>query len=395
MIDWSQVFEDARPEPGASEEEIAAFLAELGRPLSPREVADVNRWNTNPFAPSDPLHAEWRPFDAAAWPMPDRPVPESYLSFLRYSNGGDFRNGNRLFQMYGTGLRQMTLDRCIPQYMPLALPFAFGGGGVMYLFDMRQPAVNGEYPTLCAYAGHLTFDPHYSPKVADGFLEVCRGRFNVERLRYGRVVLNAQTWETCTDPDTMLHECRGSRKLRLFAVACCRQVAHLLPELRFRHAVEVAERYAEREASDKERQAAKEACKKARGTPVYTSAAAAATEAVDSSADQAASDAARGAAVRSRLVGPVPHRRGRSRLVGPQRGRRSVARPCDPRGAAVRGNAGAGRRPSGGRLFRRGDSRALSGAECSCARVLDAGPHPCKGPLKRKPVSVEVADLAA
>jgi hypothetical protein len=93
MIDWSQVFEDAHPKPGASEVEIAAFLAELGRPLSPQEITDVNRWNTNPFPPSDPMYAEWRPFDAGAWQMPDRPVPESYLSFLRYSNGGHFRNG--------------------------------------------------------------------------------------------------------------------------------------------------------------------------------------------------------------------------------------------------------------------------------------------------------------
>jgi hypothetical protein len=297
MIDWSQVFEEAHPDPGASEEEIAAFLAELGRPLSPEEIAEVNRWNTNPFRPSDPLHASWRPFDAAAWRMPDRPVPESYLSFLRYSNGGQFRNGDRLFQMYGTGLRQMMLDRLIPRSMPLALPFAFNGGGVMYLFDMRQPAVNGEYPILCASAGCLDFDPHYSPRVADSFLEVCRGRFNVERLRYGGVVLNAQTWETCTDPDTMLDDCRASpRTLRLFAVACCRRVAHLLPDKRFRQAVEVVERYAEGQASDKQRQAAKEACKKARGTPVYTPAAAAATEAVDSSADQAAASAARSAA---------------------------------------------------------------------------------------------------
>ncbi len=95
----------------------------------------------------------------------------------------------------------------------------------------------------------------------------------------------------------MLDDCRTSpRKLRLFAVACCRRVAHLLSDQRFRHAVEVAERYAEGQARDKERQAAKEACKKARGTPAYTAAAFAATEAVDSNADQAASDAARGAA---------------------------------------------------------------------------------------------------
>lgn len=149
MIDWDQVFEVKHPEPGASEEEIARFLEGLGRPLSAVEIARVNQFQSNPWPESSPHHADWRPFDPSGWRMPDRPVPESYLSFLRWSNGGDFANGSRDFHMYGTGLRRMMLKRFLPQYVPGAVPFAFNNGGVMYLFDMREPAVNGEYPILC------------------------------------------------------------------------------------------------------------------------------------------------------------------------------------------------------------------------------------------------------
>jgi hypothetical protein len=64
-------------------------------------------------------------------------------------------------------------------------------------------------------------------------------------------------WNGCTKPQPMLTylEARrggGDRKLRLFAVACCRRIRTFLTDQRSRAAVEVSERHADRLASDLE-----------------------------------------------------------------------------------------------------------------------------------------------
>jgi len=51
-------------------------------------------------------------------------------------------------------------------------------------------------------------------------------------------------WNACNDPKPMLGFLRGrgnDRKLRLFAVACCRRVWHLLDDPRSREGVVIAE----------------------------------------------------------------------------------------------------------------------------------------------------------
>lgn len=56
-------------------------------------------------------------------------------------------------------------------------------------------------------------------------------------------------WLACTNPDWILEyldgETTSPRKLRLFAVACCRRVWHLLPEKRYQRAVLSAEAFAD------------------------------------------------------------------------------------------------------------------------------------------------------
>jgi hypothetical protein len=61
-------------------------------------------------------------------------------------------------------------------------------------------------------------------------------------------------WNSCTEPQIMLRLLRYSgtaseRKLRLFAVACCRRIWHLLPDQECREAVRVAESFAEGKAT--------------------------------------------------------------------------------------------------------------------------------------------------
>jgi hypothetical protein len=177
-IRWPAVFATAHPRPGVSEQDLAAALADLRRPLSEEEADQIGRSQTNPFPRGDSLHASWRPFDPHRWRLPDRPLPPSYLSFLRWSDGGAFFNGDRRFDPFLPcgELREYLLGNHIPQYMPGALPFAFDGGGRFYLFDMRNEPVRGEYPVLYVGAGNLGYED--AVLVAASFIEACRGTTN-------------------------------------------------------------------------------------------------------------------------------------------------------------------------------------------------------------------------
>ena len=73
------------------------------------------------------------------------------------------------------GVRAMMLAHRIPEYLPGAVPFAFDGCGTFYLFDLRRPAVEGEYPVVRAHAGWLGWEEDACGEVAHSFMEACLG----------------------------------------------------------------------------------------------------------------------------------------------------------------------------------------------------------------------------
>ncbi|MGE0610159.1 MAG: SMI1/KNR4 family protein [Pirellulales bacterium] len=121
--------------------------------------------------------------------MPDRPLPESYLSFLSWSNGGEFRQGQRWMQFFPLfderhGVRAIMLAYELPQCMPGALPFAANGGGTFYLFDMRQPSKEDEYNVVCSHAGNFGWGSDECLQIADSFAAACLGKSDVDELKW-------------------------------------------------------------------------------------------------------------------------------------------------------------------------------------------------------------------
>ena len=84
-----------------------------------------------------------------------------------------------------------------------------------------------------------------------------------------REFMTESEWLTCMNPLPLLDavwQRASERKLRLFAVACCRRIFPLFSDERSRRAVEIAERYADGKASKEELREAEFAARSAAAT---------------------------------------------------------------------------------------------------------------------------------
>jgi hypothetical protein len=170
-FDWSSVLCRHGPcHPGATEETILRSSLSTFQPITLDEIRVVRDNSRNPWFPGTPDYQNWLPTDASGWVFPLGPFPLSYLSLVRWANGGSFRVGvDREFELVPIdGIRGQMIELKSPKNMSLAVPFAWGDYYDFYCFDMRQ-GPSDEYPILVT--GGNTMHYAISSCVAPGLLE--------------------------------------------------------------------------------------------------------------------------------------------------------------------------------------------------------------------------------
>ncbi|GGG88746.1 SMI1/KNR4 family protein [Paenibacillus radicis (ex Gao et al. 2016)] len=184
-MNWDTLF-DKKYEmlPGLENAELEQFQNSWHKPMNDLEIQEIVSRQRNPFPVNDPLYGRYTPFDPSLWSIPQKALPASYLEFLRYSNGGEFGNGDRHFQFFSAEeLRSMMLAYEFPEYMPDAVPFAMDGCGNHYVWDMRSDRDDGEYPILVASSGNLGYEDCI--QIADSFVELCLGTTSADEELHG------------------------------------------------------------------------------------------------------------------------------------------------------------------------------------------------------------------
>jgi hypothetical protein len=172
FIMWVNVFEDVfEKNQGAGHDEVTDFLKTWNVQLSELEIQEMKSRQVQ--------YNQYITFDPYLWDFPQRQLPCSYIEFIQYSNGGEFQTGDRYFQYFSIKeFREYNLAYEFPEYMKFAVSFGMDGCGNHYIFDMREEMKNNEYPILVAHSGYLDYEG--SVKVADSFLELCKGRTSMD-----------------------------------------------------------------------------------------------------------------------------------------------------------------------------------------------------------------------
>ena len=166
-VDWATIFEESSPESGATEQEITILTTQTLAELTESEIVEVDEWRRKNGQVIE------HPLAARRWNIPNRPFPPSYIEFLRWSNGGEFANGERQFASFFAieEIRDTVLGWEIPEQMNGAIPIGMDGCGGFYLFDMRKEPKETEYPIVIAHCGSLAWND--ACVVANSFPDLC------------------------------------------------------------------------------------------------------------------------------------------------------------------------------------------------------------------------------
>lgn len=150
-------------------------------------VSDVNAFLQSPYSDDEISRlSQYLDTNTTLSLQNSRPLiqdlPRTYVSLLARSNGGGITIGEREIAYFEQeSLRGYLIDYQFPIYMPRSLPFGLNGGGVFYVFDMREPLNNAEdYPILAAASGNLCYDD--SPLVAQTLDHLLADHRNIEDL---------------------------------------------------------------------------------------------------------------------------------------------------------------------------------------------------------------------
>ena len=171
-IDWRDVFTDVlRTERGLDPQALAKALAQLQQPFDRGEMEELLAFGST-ATPSNPFREI-----AQRW-------PHSWLSFMTWSNGGDFISGDRAFQdMFSLEqVREFTTVYGIPCFLPGAIPFAMDGGGALYLFDARETSAAEECPIVFCHSSEVEGGWGAVARLEDSFLECCRSSIDPNAL---------------------------------------------------------------------------------------------------------------------------------------------------------------------------------------------------------------------
>jgi hypothetical protein len=174
-INWNEFLRRNGPiVPGATEEQIVlgserAFYPRITGP----EIRQIRDNERNPWLPGTSEYNGWTPTDPSGWVFPSGPFSPSYLSLIRWSNGGNFLAGeDRALRFWGIeGLRGWMMDLHAPKNLPLAIPFAANTFYDIYCFDMREPLVD-EYPIIVTLGSAMHYA--YTALAAPNLLEFLR-----------------------------------------------------------------------------------------------------------------------------------------------------------------------------------------------------------------------------